>query len=277
MNGVKTLRKRYRYSWILLREMVKTDFKLRYQGSALGVLWSVLKPLMLFVVMYLVFVKFLKMTDGTVTYPIVLLLGIEMWGFFTESTSIGLQSIVARGDLLRKVNFPKYIIAMSTICSALISLVINVAIVIAALLLYAIFSKVNLSLDVLWLPLNFLELILITFGVVLFLSALFVEFRDIAHIWDVALQVLFYSMPIVYPLTMGIFIKMPIIAKLLLMNPLAQTIQDIRHNLISSTVPTLWGMTKWYFAIIPVILAIAIFIFGAWFFRKRSRTFAEDL
>ena len=92
---------------VLLYELVKTDFKLRYQGSFLGILWSVLKPLLLFAVMYVVFVRFLKFTDGTATYPIILLLGISLWGFFTEATNIGMNSIVARGDLMRKINFPK--------------------------------------------------------------------------------------------------------------------------------------------------------------------------
>ena len=69
------LKERYRYSFIVLKEMVRTDFKLRYQGSFLGIAWSVLKPLMLFCVMYVVFVKFLKFTDGTPTFPLVLLLG----------------------------------------------------------------------------------------------------------------------------------------------------------------------------------------------------------
>ena len=99
---------------VILLELVKTDFKLRYQGSFLGILWSVLKPLLLFLVMYLVFVKFLKFTDGTKTYPIVLLLGIALWGFFTEATSVGMNAIVSRGDLLRKINFPKYIIIISS-------------------------------------------------------------------------------------------------------------------------------------------------------------------
>ena len=91
------LKERYRYSFIVLKEMVRTDFKLRYQGSFLGIAWSVLKPLMLFCVMYVVFVKFLKFTDGTPTFPLVLLLGISLWNFFAEATNMGLTAIVGRG------------------------------------------------------------------------------------------------------------------------------------------------------------------------------------
>ena len=107
------LKERYRYSFIVLKEMVRTDFKLRYQGSFLGIAWSVLKPLMLFCVMYVVFVKFLKFTDGTPTFPLVLLLGISLWNFFAEATNMGLTAIVGRGDILRKIHFPNYIIVVS--------------------------------------------------------------------------------------------------------------------------------------------------------------------
>ena len=92
---------------ILLKEMVKTDFKLRYQGSLIGHLWSILKPLMLFTIMYLVFVQFLRFDDGTPHYAIGLLIGMVTWNFFSEATNMGMMSIVSRGDLLRKLNFSK--------------------------------------------------------------------------------------------------------------------------------------------------------------------------
>ena len=111
---IKRLQERYHYALVVFKELVKTNFKLRYQGSYLGVLWSVLQPLMLFAVMYVVFVKFLKFTDGTPTFPISLLCGTCLWQFFTESTSMGMRSIVDRGDLLRKIHFPNYIIVAAT-------------------------------------------------------------------------------------------------------------------------------------------------------------------
>ena len=92
---------------ILLKELIKTDFKLRYQGSFIGYLWSILKPLMMFTIMYLVFVRFLRFDDGTPHYAVGLLLAMIFWGFFTEATNMGMLSIVSRGDLLRKLKFPK--------------------------------------------------------------------------------------------------------------------------------------------------------------------------
>ena len=127
------LKERYHESFIILKELVKTDFLLRYQGSFLGIAWSVLKPLMLFCVMYVVFVKFLRFSDGTDTFPLVLLLGISMWNFFTESTTMGLCSITTRGDLLRKINFPKYIIVVSATINALICMSIKSSVVSANL------------------------------------------------------------------------------------------------------------------------------------------------
>jgi ABC-2 type transport system permease protein len=96
---------------ILLRELVVTDFKLRYQGSVLGYAWSLLKPLFLFAIMYVVFGVIVKL--GSIEhYSVYLLLGIVLWTFFSEATSQGMSSITSRGDIIRKINFPKYIIVL---------------------------------------------------------------------------------------------------------------------------------------------------------------------
>lgn len=260
---------------VLLYELVKTDFKLRYQGSFLGILWSVLKPLLLFAVMYTVFVKFLKFTDGTPQYPIVLLLGISLWSFFTEATSVGMNSIVGRGDILRKINFPKYIIILSAMMSSLISLIINLAVVI----IFALATGIQFTDFVFLAPLNILQLFLLAFGLALFLSTLYVKFRDIGHIWEVVLQILFYSMPIIYPLTLVAKIHIFGIEaqKIILLNPVAQTIQDVRHNLISpTTVPTTWNtVDNIWLALIPIVLTILIIVIGAVYFSRNSKKFAE--
>lgn len=236
MGIVKRLSERYRYSWVVLKEMVKTDFQLRYQGSFLGIAWSILKPLMLFCVMYMVFVRFLKFSDGTPTFPLVLLLGISLWNFFSEATSMGLNSITGRGDVLRKVDFPKIIIVISATIGSLIGLAINMCVV----LLFCLLSgQVHFTWRVLLLPINFIEFYILALGCALLLATMNVYFRDIQHIWDVLQQTLFYATPIIYPLSMveqrlgeqyG-----PLIEKIMLLNPVAQIIQDIRHNLIAPT------------------------------------------
>ncbi len=262
---------------VLLYELVKTDFKLRYQGSFLGILWSVLKPLLLFAVMYTVFVRFLKFTDGTPQYPMVLLLGIALWGFFTEATNVGMKSVVDRGDILRKINFPKYIIILSAMMSSLISLSINLVVVIVI----ASLTGVQFTALALLTPLSILQLFLLAFGLALFLSTLYVKFRDISHIWEVVLQILFYSMPIFYPLTLVASYKIFGIEaqQLMMLNPIAQTIQDARHNLISpNTVPTTWSVQDNIWAMfIPIVLTIFIITVGAIYFARNSKKFAENL
>lgn len=274
------LKERYRESFVILKELVKTDFLLRYQGSFLGIAWSVLKPLMLFCVMYVVFVKFLRFSDGTDTFPLVLLLGISMWNFFTESTSMGLSSIISRGDLLRKVNFPKYIIVVSATINALICMLINLGVVVVACIL----SGVQFTANVLWLPLNLMQLYLLSLGVALLLSTLNVYFRDAQHIWEVVLQGLFYATPIIYPLSMveqklaevapgaGLLVE-----KLMLLNPAAQIIQDIRHNLIApATTPIIWELSNnIFFQMIPVVLTFVLLFWGIHVFKKYSPKFAE--
>lgn len=274
------LKTRYRKSWVILRELVKTDFLLRYQGSFLGIAWSVLKPLMLFCVMYVVFVKFLRFSDGTETFPLVLLLGISLWNFFTEATTLGLCSMTTRGDLLRKINFPKYIIVISATINALICLAINLGVVVAACIL----SGVQFTANVLWLPLNLLQLYALALAVALLLSTLNVYFRDAQHIWEVFLQGLFYATPIIYPLSMvgdklasvapGVGL---LVEKLMLLNPAAQVIQDIRHNLIAPlTTDTIWTLSdNLLFQLIPVVLTFVLLGLGIHVFKKYSPKFAE--
>lgn len=262
---------------VLLYELVKTDFKLRYQGSFLGILWSVLKPLLLFAVMYTVFVRFLKFTDGTPQYPIVLLLGISLWSFFSEATNVGMNSIVGRGDILRKINFPKYIIVLSAMMSSLISLSINLIVVIA----FAFFSGIDFTSLVLLVPLNILQLFVLAFGLALFLSTLYVKFRDIGHIWEVVLQILFYSMPIIYPITLVANVQILGFKaqELMMLNPVAQSIQDVRHNLVSpTTVPTTWTIIdNIWLASLPVVITVVIAVLGARYFSRNSKKFAEML
>lgn len=274
------LKTRYRESWVILRELVKTDFLLRYQGSFLGIAWSVLKPLMLFCVMYVVFVKFLRFSDGTETFPLVLLLGISLWNFFTEATTLGLCSMTTRGDLLRKINFPKYIIVISATINALICLAINLGVVVAACIL----SGVQFTANVLWLPLNLLQLYALALAVALLLSTLNVYFRDAQHIWEVFLQGLFYATPIIYPLSMvgdklasvapGVGL---LVEKLMLLNPAAQVIQDIRHNLIAPlTTDTIWTLSdNLLFQLIPVVLTFVLLGLGIHVFKKYCPKFAE--
>lgn len=273
---IKRLQERYHYALVVFKELVKTNFKLRYQGSYLGVLWSVLQPLMLFAVMYVVFVKFLKFTDGTPTFPISLLCGTCLWQFFTESTSMGMRSIVDRGDLLRKIHFPNYIIVAATTMGSIISLAINLGVVI----LFGFFAHAHYTWRVITVIPSILQLYAISLGVALLLGSLYVYFRDIGHIWDVILQALFYATPIIYPLSMvQKNPKFSWAADFMMLMPTTQTIMDIRHNLLSPEyVPTIWTVVdNKILCLIPYVLSVLVLWLGVHVFRKYSAKFAEVL
>lgn len=270
---------RYQYSWILLKELVKTDFKLRYQGSMLGMAWSVLKPLMLFAVMYVVFVRFLRFGAGIPHFAVSLLLAQTLWSFFQEATSQGMRAIVDRGDLLRKINFPKYIVVVSSTVSAFINLLISLVVV----LIFMIINGVEFRWTIMLFPLIVVELYLFALAIAFLLGTLYVKFRDIGHIWDVIMQVWFYITPIIYPLSQIISMSSfgLIIAKLMLIvNPMAQIIQDARYVLVTPQTETIWntvGAGTPLLKILPIVLAIGLFVIGVIVFRKHSKTFAEEL
>lgn len=259
---------------ILLREMVKTDFKLRYQGSLIGHLWSILKPLLLFTITYLVFVRFLRFDDGTPHYAIGLLLGLVTWNFFSEATNMGMMSIVSRGDLLRKLNFSKEIIVYSAVLGALINYVIN-------LLVVFIFAMINgVTVSIWWLasiPLLF-ELVLFSTGIAFILATLFVKYRDIGPIWEVAMQAGMYATPIIYSLTFIIQRGQITVAKLMMLNPLAQIIQDFRHFIVFSGSMRGWDLIgNKLIASVAYILPIFVFCIGYIIFHHNAKRFAEIL
>ncbi len=265
--------KKYEYALILLKQLVKTDFKLRYQGSVLGYLWSLMRPLFLFLIMYFVFVYFLRIGADVPHWPVQLLLGIILWSFFAEITNNGVTSIVARGDLIRKLNFPKYVIVVSGTISALINLLINLVV----LLIFAVFNGVDFRPEMLISLFFIAELLVFGLGLSFFLAALFVRLRDINYIWEIIMQGLFYASIVVYPITY-ILSKSYDLTTILLLNPVAQVIQDTRHFLVSSETQTLFSLTdKWYIALIPIAISILTLLFGAIFFRRRSDSFAEDV
>lgn len=268
---MRKLQQRYRYSVILLNQLVKTDFKLRYQGSVLGYAWSLLRPLFLFVILYIVFGVFLKAKGNIPHYPVYLLLGIVLWNYFAEVTIGSVQSIVSKGELLRKINFPKYVIILAGSFSAFINLLINFGVI----AVFMIIGHVELTWKaVIILPL-IAELFILSLGLAFFLSALFVRFRDVSYIWEVIMQAAFYATPILYPLNI-----IPLrAAKLLILNPMAQIIQDARYVLVTpatQTIYQLYGGDKWIWAI-PIGITLIIAVLAAIYFRKQSKYFAEEV
>lgn len=264
---------KYRYSLILLQQLVVTDFKLRYQGSTLGYVWSLLRPLFLFIILFIVFDKFLGLGASIPHYPVYLLLGIVLWNYFVEVTSLGMSSIVSKGDLMRKINFPKYVIVLAGSFSAFINLLINFFVI----GLFMLINGVELRLDGIMIVPLIAELFIFSLGMAFLLSTIFVRLRDLNYIWEIILQAAFYATPILYPLSVVTGISHDA-AKILLLNPVAQIIQDAREVLITSQTMTFEDVfsTGWY-RMVPVIGALVVAIFAAWYFRRRSPKFAEEV
>lgn len=270
MNIPKVLNRKNR---ILLKELTKTDFKLRYQGSVLGYLWALLRPLLMFAILYVVFVKLLRFGSDIPHYPVYLLCGTSMWSFFTECTSQGIQAIVNRGDLLRKISFPKYIVVVSATLTAVINMLINLVVII----LFALINGVEFNLSWFLVVPAIIELYILSLGIAFFLGAINVKYRDITSIWDVLTQALFYAVPIIYPVSM-IAATSPFAAKIILLNPISQAIQDIRYGLITHETITTWNyLNNPLFSLIPILLILIILGFGAYTFRKKSKFFAEEV
>ncbi len=254
----------------LLRELVATDFKLRYQGSVLGYLWTLLKPLGIFTILYIVFVRFLKLGSNIEHFPVYLLLGIVLWGFFAEATSNGMQAIVSRGDLLRKIKFPRWIVVVSGTISALVNLGFNLVIV----FLFMIINGVEITWDILWFPLLLIELFVFSLAIAFFLAAAYVKYRDLGHIWDIILQGAFYATPILYPLSL-IPEKA---AKLLLLNPVAQIIQGSRASLINpdQTITASNFLTP-PLLYVPFAIVVVSIVLASVYFKRSSKYFAENI
>lgn len=258
---------------ILLKELTKTDFKLRYQGSVLGYLWALLRPLMMFAILYIVFAKLLKIGNDIPHYPVYLLVGTTMWSFFTECTSQGIQAIVQRGDLIRKICFPKYIVVVSATLTAVINMLINLGVII----IFAFINGVTPSWGWLLVPLSLIEIYALSLGIAFLFGAINVKYRDITSIWEVLIQALFYAVPIIYPISM-VASTSTLAAKVILINPIAQSIQDIRYNLITTETVTTWNFIDNPFVkIIPFILVAILLILAALYFRKKSKFFAEEI
>lgn len=273
MSTISKLRGKYRYSAILLRQLVITDFKLRYKGSVLGYLWSLLRPLALFAVLYVVFIHFLRFGADIPHFAVSLLIGVVLWNYFVEVTSNGLSAIVSRGDLMRKLSFPRYVIVVAGSFSALINLSINLIVV----GIFIIINGVVLTWSALWLLPLIIELFVLGLAVAFLLSALFVRFRDINYIWELVLQAGFYATPIIYPVAMVVAMS-PDAARMLLLNPVAQIIQDVRAVVISADTPTITSLFgNPYIHIAPIAFVAILAVISVIYFRKRSPGFAEDI
>ncbi|MEA2473718.1 MAG: type transport system ATP-binding protein [Thermoleophilaceae bacterium] len=254
----------------ILLTLARMEFKLHYLGSALGYLWSVMRPLMLFGVTYFVFTRVGGFGDGVRDYGVYLLTSIVLWTFFTEATTGAASSVLRAQDLIRKLRFPRLVIPLAVVLKAVFNLGMNLVAV--AILLAIAGVRPRLS----WLELPLLIAFLVAFaaGIGMLVSALYVRFRDVAQLWAVLNQLLFFGSAVLYVIT-----QFPEgVQRAMVANPLAMVFTEMRHALIDPSAPTAADVAGGPVRLlIPLAVVAAVLALGAWVFARMSRTMAEDL
>jgi ABC-2 type transport system permease protein len=254
----------------LARELAVTSFKLKYAGSALGYVWSLIKPLLIFGMIYAVFALFLLrgQTRGE-SFAAELLLGIIIFTFFSEATSNSLASIVVNADMIRKAYFPRWILVVAASLSVAMTLGVNLGLFFVAGLLLHWFHLGFQSLLII--PL-LLEVYVLAIGMGLLLGALFVYFRDLGHVWEVILQALFFGSAILFPFYLIPTKYQAIVA----LGPLTQIVEDMRRALVAPSAP--WSFDILHsLEVVPIVLAVASLVVGVLVFRNLARHFGERI
>lgn len=261
--------------WHLTRSLAITNFKLRFFGSILGYAWQVMRPLLLFGVLYLLFTQVLDVGNETPRYGVALLLGLVLFTFLSEATSGAVTSITDRENLVRKIEFPRLAVPLSVVLTAVFNLGLNLLVVFAFLL------GSGGSVRVAWLELIPIVALLVVLasGIAMLLSALYVRARDVRPIWDVVLQILFYGTPIFYTLeTVRVQSDNAWYAKAFMLNPFAALMQQGRHAVIDPAyVTAATGIGGIWRLIAPLGLTALIFVAGYLVFRRAAPHLAEDL
>jgi ABC-2 type transport system permease protein len=255
----------------LLLLMSATEFKRVYFGTVLGYLWSLIRPLMLFAVLLFVFTQIFKIGSEDVEhYPVFLLLGIVLFTFFQESSTNAVTSVVSQEGVVRKTQFPRLVIPLSTVLTGAFNFSLNLIIVFAFVFAFGVEPTWS------WLlfPLALVPLFVFTAAVSMALSVLYVRFRDVAIIWTVFAQVLFYATPILYPVDFKENYE-----QLLMVNPLAVIFEQVRVWILAEPeAPTAVEAAGGWLGLLPAAV-IFVFVcgFGAWIFNRDAPRIAEEL
>lgn len=268
--GPSTFGGEARRFWALVWTLAVTEFKLKFFGSALGYLWTLIRPLCLFGVLYFVFTEVVKIGDDVKYYPVYLLTSIVLFTYFAETTSSGLQSLLARENLLRKMRFPRMVIPLSVSLTALFNLGTNLM----AVLVFALASGVTPRWSWLQFPLLVLALTVLAVGLAMLLSVLYVRFRDMHPIWEVVTQVLFYGSPVLYVLSQA----PDNVERALLLNPIATVLTQMRHAILDPAAPTAaYAIGPSWRLAIPAAIVLGSFALGIFVFTREAPKVAENL
>jgi ABC-2 type transport system permease protein len=256
--------------WSLTWLIARTQFQLAYFNSVLGPLWTLMRPLMLFGVLYVVFSQIIDFGSGITDYPVVLLLNIVLFSFFQEATATSVGSLVDKEALLRKMHFPRIAIPLATVLTACMNMALNLVAVLVFLLAYGVDPRLTWLL----LPVVLVPLAAIAAGTGMLLSSLYVRYRDIAPIWSVVSTMLFYATPVLY----AIETVPDDYERYVLFNPIACLLEQARHWMIDPEAPgAVAAIGGWGWAMVPISLGVGIVVLGTWVFRREAPGFAERL
>jgi ABC-2 type transport system permease protein len=278
VHGPSALSGDLRRFWSLTFTLARTEFKVRFYGSALGYLWTLVRPLLLFGVIWVFFTQIGHVNDssqpGMEQYGSQLLGSIVLFQFFGEATGGAVRSMVDRENMLRKIHFPRLVIPASVVLLAMFNLGLNLVV----WLIFSLISGVTPMLSWLELPIIVGGLVLVSAGMAMLLSALFVWFRDIQPIWEVLLQILFYASPVIISIqtvkaklgTTGLHLYM--------LNPLAVIFQQFRHAMVTHATPSAGqALGSWAALLEPLAIVLAIFVLGFAVFDRSAARIAENL
>ncbi len=239
----------------ILKQLVSKDFKLKYRRSVLGVVWSVLNPLLMMIVMSLVFSFFLRY-DNIQHYPLYLIVGNIIWSVFNDSTSVGMLSIIDAAPLLKKVKVKKAIFPVEKVLFSLVNFLFSLI----AVLIVMLWEGVAPTPYMAFAPLILLILMVFCVGLSLLLSALAVFFRDLVHLWSVLLMAWMYATPIFWPASMMDQVPYRVVRGLMKANPMYGFITMMRDTVIYGSAPDpamLLNCVFW--AAVSLLLGLVVF------------------
>ncbi|HXC44963.1 MAG TPA: ABC transporter permease [Solirubrobacteraceae bacterium] len=290
IKGPRALNDDPRRFWHLTYNIARNEFKLKFFGSVLGYVWQVMRPLLLFGVLYVFFVLITHVGQGgkpsEAFYGVQLLGSIVLFTFFGEATGGAVRSVFDRENLVRKIQFPRMVIPLAIVLLSFFNLLLNLVVV----LLFALISGVSPMLSWLELPLILLLLVVFSTGLAMLLSALFVRFRDISPIWEVVSQIIFYGSPVIIPLSKVretlLYPKPPATADsidhllyhIYMLNPLVTVFQQFRHAMVThDTISAGEALGSWAALLEPLGVAAFTFALGFWVFNRSAPFVAENL
>jgi len=254
----------------LLWLMAATEFKRTYFGTVLGYVWSLVRPLLLFAVLLFVFTKIIRLGSQVPNYPVLLLLNIVLFTFFSEATQSAVGSVVGQEGVVRKTQFPRLVIPLAVVLTASFNLFLNLRVVLVFILAWGVDPTWT------WLlfPFALALLFVFTTAVSMLLSVLYVRFRDVMIIWAVLAQTLFYATPVIYPIE----IVPEAYKDFLLLNPLASIFEQIRVWVLDPAAPSAAGIAGGALHLLPAAaIFVATCVFAVWIFNRDAPRIAEEL